>query len=80
MSRRLSLDYHVQHKSSETLGLLKRTRSLTASLVRFSSMLAVDHILQLVLLCGASIWMFDWRYVAMMLVCMVAYSTTINKI
>jgi ATP-binding cassette, subfamily B, heavy metal transporter len=74
MLHRLSLDFHVQRKSSELLRLVERTRSQTEDLVQWTVWLLAEQIFPIVLLCAASIRLFDWRYAAIMLASAAAFA------
>ncbi|MGL4243070.1 MAG: ABCB family ABC transporter ATP-binding protein/permease [Beijerinckiaceae bacterium] len=61
---RLSLRFHLERKTGGLTRVLERGRHGIEELSRMALLILMPTILEFVLVCGVLIYMFDWRYVA----------------
>ena len=69
----LSLRFHLERKTGGLTRVLERGRNAIETLVRSSMLTAVPTIVEFVLIVGAFLVSFDWRYVAALSVTVFAY-------
>jgi ATP-binding cassette subfamily B protein len=70
---RLSLRFHLERKTGGLTRVLERGRAAIETIVRMIVLQLVPTILELALIVGVLLWMFDWRYVVVILVTVAAY-------
>jgi ATP-binding cassette subfamily B protein len=71
----LSLRFHLERKTGGLTRVLERGRNGIETIVRMVILQLVPTIVELALITGVLLWMFDWRYVAVILVTVVIYMT-----
>jgi len=69
----LSLRFHLERKTGGLTRVLERGRNGIETIVRMVILQLVPTILEVALIVGVLFWQFDWRYVAAILVTVVAY-------
>jgi ATP-binding cassette, subfamily B, heavy metal transporter len=69
----LSLRFHLERKTGGLTRVLERGRNGIEVIVRMVILQLMPTILELLLIVGVLLWMFDWRYVAVICVTVVAY-------
>ena len=69
----LSLRFHLERKTGGLTRVLERGRNGIETIVRMVILQLVPTIVELALIVGVLLWMFDWRYVAIILVTVVLY-------
>ena len=72
---RLSLRFHLERKTGGLTRVLERGRNAIETIIRTSMLTAAPTIVELVLIVGAMLISFDWRYVAAISVTVAAYLT-----
>jgi ATP-binding cassette, subfamily B, heavy metal transporter len=70
---RLSLRFHLERKTGAVTRILERGRSGIEEMVRLGLNQLVPVIVEVVLMIGALLWIFDWRYVLILVVMVVLY-------
>ena len=70
---RLSLRFHLERKTGGLTRVLERGRNAIETIVRMIILQLLPTILELAMIIGILLWMFDWRYVAVILVTVTAY-------
>ena len=70
---RLSLRFHLERKTGGLTRVLERGRNAIETIIRTSMLTAVPTIVEFVLIVGALLFSFDWRYVAAISATVVAY-------
>ncbi|WP_439573710.1 ABCB family ABC transporter ATP-binding protein/permease [Phreatobacter sp.] len=70
---RLSLRFHLERKTGGLTRVLERGRAAIETIVRMIVLQLVPTILELAMITGVLLWMFDWRYVVTILVTVAAY-------
>ena len=70
---RLSLRFHLERKTGGLTRILERGRNAIETIIRTSMLTAVPTIVEFVLIVGAMLFSFDWRYVAVISVTVIAY-------
>ena len=70
---RLSLRFHLERKTGGLTRVLERGRNGIETIVRMVILQLIPTILELALIVGVLFWQFDWRYVAVVLVTVMAY-------
>jgi ATP-binding cassette, subfamily B, heavy metal transporter len=70
---RLSLRFHLERKTGGLTRVLERGRHGIEELSRMALLILMPTILEFVLVCGVLIYMFDWRYVAVVSVMIAFY-------
>src|SRR3954466_1802733 len=71
----LSLRYHLEPKTGGLPRVLERGRNAIETIVRMVILQPVPTIVELALIVGVLLWMFDWRYVLIIVVTVVLYMT-----
>src|SRR5205809_827507 len=69
----LSLRFHLERKTGGLTRVLERGRNAIETIVRMVILQLVPTIVELVLIVGVLLWMFDWRYVLIITVTVVLY-------
>jgi ABC-type transport system involved in Fe-S cluster assembly fused permease/ATPase subunit len=69
----LSLRFHLERKTGGLTRVLERGRNGIETIVRMVILQLAPTIIELALIVGVLFWMFDWRYVAVILVTVVIY-------
>ena len=69
----LSLRFHLERKTGGLTRVLERGRNGIETIVRMVILQLVPTIVELALIVGVLLWMFDWRYVAIIVVTVVLY-------
>src|SRR3954451_22729415 len=69
----LSLRFHLERKTGGLTRVLERGRNAIETIVRMVILQLVPTIVELVLIVGVLLWMFDWRYVLIIGVTVVFY-------
>jgi ABC-type transport system involved in Fe-S cluster assembly fused permease/ATPase subunit len=69
----LSLRFHLERKTGGLTRVLERGRNGIETIVRMVILQLVPTIVELALIVGVLLWMFDWRYVLIILVTVVLY-------
>jgi ABC-type transport system involved in Fe-S cluster assembly fused permease/ATPase subunit len=69
----LSLRYHLERKTGGLTRVLERGRNGIEVIVRMVILQLVPTIVELVMILGVLLYMFDWRYVAVIMVMVVLY-------
>src|SRR3954464_1431666 len=69
----LSLRFHLERKTGGLTRVLERGRNAIETIVRMVILQLVPTIVELVLIVGVLLWMFDWRYVLIIGVTVVLY-------
>jgi ATP-binding cassette subfamily B protein len=70
----LSLRYHLERKTGGLTRVLERGRTAIETIVRMVIMQAVPTVIELLLIIGVLLYQFDWRYVVVILLTVVAYT------
>jgi ATP-binding cassette, subfamily B, heavy metal transporter len=70
---RLSLRFHLERKTGGLTRVLERGRHGIEELSRMALLILLPTILEFVLVCGVLLYMFDWRYVAVVSVMIALY-------
>src|ERR1044072_8203412 len=71
----LSLRFHLERKTGGLTRVLERGRNGIETIVRMVILQLVPTIVELALIVGVLLWMFDWRYVLIIMVTVVIYMT-----
>jgi ATP-binding cassette subfamily B protein len=71
----LSLRYHLERKTGGLTRVLERGRNAIETIVRMVILQLVPTIVELALIVGVLLWMFDWRYVLVIVVTVALYMT-----
>jgi ATP-binding cassette subfamily B protein len=71
----LSLRFHLERKTGGLTRVLERGRNAIETIVRMVILQLVPTIVELALITGVLLFMFDWRYVAVILATVVVYMT-----
>jgi ATP-binding cassette subfamily B protein len=71
----LSLRFHLERKTGGLTRVLERGRNAIETIVRMVILQLVPTIVELLLIVGVLLWMFDWRYVLIIGVTVVLYMT-----
>ena len=69
----LSLRFHLERKTGGLTRVLERGRNAIETIVRMVILQLVPTIVELALIVGVLLWMFDWRYVLIIGVTVVLY-------
>jgi ABC-type transport system involved in Fe-S cluster assembly fused permease/ATPase subunit len=69
----LSLRFHLERKTGGLTRVLERGRNGIETIVRMVILQAVPTLIEVVLLVAVLLWMFDWRYVVVVLVTVAVY-------
>ncbi len=69
----LSLRFHLERKTGGLTRVLERGRNGIETIVRMVILQLVPTIIELLLIVGVLLWMFDWRYVLIILVTVALY-------
>ncbi|RTL51272.1 MAG: ABC transporter ATP-binding protein/permease [Bradyrhizobiaceae bacterium] len=69
----LSLRFHLERKTGGLTRVLERGRTAIDTIVRMVILQLIPTIIETVLLMGVLLWQFDWRYVLVTLVTVIAY-------
>jgi ATP-binding cassette, subfamily B, heavy metal transporter len=70
----LSLRFHLERKTGGLTRVLERGRNGIETIVRMVILQLMPTVVEVVLLLGVLLWQFDWRYVATILVTVVAFT------
>ena len=70
---RLSLRFHLERKTGGLTRVLERGRNAVETIIRTSMLTAVPTIVEFVLVVGALLFSFDWRYVVVVGATVAAY-------
>jgi ATP-binding cassette, subfamily B, heavy metal transporter len=70
---KLSLRFHLERKTGGLTRVLERGRTGIETIVRMLVLQLAPTILELVMIIGVLLWMFDWRYVVAILATVVLY-------
>src|SRR6476619_2655359 len=70
----LSLRFHLERKTGGLTRVLERGRTAIETIVRMVIMQAVPTIIELALIIGVLLYQFDWRYVAVIILTVIAYT------
>src|SRR4051812_3816622 len=71
----LSLRFHLERKTGGLTRVLERGRNAIETIVRMVILQLVPTVVELGLIVGVLLWMFDWRYVLIIVVTVVLYMT-----
>jgi len=71
----LSLRFHLERKTGGLTRVLERGRNGIETIVRMVILQLVPTIVELALIIGVLLWMFDWRYVLVIGITVVLYMT-----
>src|SRR5882724_7698552 len=71
----LSLRYHLERKTGGLTRVLERGRNAIETIVRMVILQLVPTLVELALIVGVLLWMFDWRYVLIIVITVVLYMT-----
>src|SRR5437016_7961383 len=71
----LSLRFHLERKTGGLTRVLERGRNGIETIVRMVILQLVPTVVEVALIVGVLLWMFDWRYVLIILVTVVIYMT-----
>jgi ATP-binding cassette, subfamily B, heavy metal transporter len=71
----LSLRFHLERKTGGLTRVLERGRNGIETIVRMVVLQAAPTIIELLLIIGVLLYMFDWRYVAVIFLTIVAYTS-----
>src|SRR5881227_1464814 len=71
----LSLRYHLERKTGGLTRVLERGRNAIETIVRMVILQLAPTVVELALIVGVLLWMFDWRYVLIIGVTVVLYMT-----
>jgi ATP-binding cassette subfamily B protein len=71
----LSLRFHLERKTGGLTRVLERGRNAIETIVRMVILQLVPTIVELALIVGVLLWVFDWRYVLIIMVTVVLYMT-----
>jgi ATP-binding cassette subfamily B protein len=71
----LSLRFHLERKTGGLTRVLERGRNAIETIVRMVILQLVPTIVELALIVGVLLWMFDWRYVLIIGVTVTLYMT-----
>jgi ATP-binding cassette, subfamily B, heavy metal transporter len=69
----LSLRFHLERKTGGLTRVLERGRNGIETIVRMVILQLVPTIVELALIVGVLLWMFDWRYVVIITITVVLY-------
>jgi ATP-binding cassette subfamily B protein len=69
----LSLRYHLERKTGGLTRVLERGRNAIETIVRMVILQLLPTVVELALIVGVLLWMFDWRYVLIIAVTVVLY-------
>src|SRR5205085_11643452 len=69
----LSLRFHLERKTGGLTRVLERGRNRIETIVRMVILQAVPTIVELALIVGVMLWMFDWRYVVAIVITVALY-------
>lgn len=69
----LSLRFHLERKTGALTRVLERGRNGIEEMVRMGVNQLVPVIIEVVLIIGVLLWLFDWRYVIVLVVMVVGY-------
>jgi len=69
----LSLRYHLERKTGGLTRVLERGRNAIETIVRMVILQLVPTIVELALIVGVLLWMFDWRYVLIITITVALY-------
>jgi ATP-binding cassette subfamily B protein len=69
----LSLRFHLERKTGGLTRVLERGRNGIETIVRMVILQLVPTVVELALIVGVLLWMFDWRYVLIILATVVLY-------
>jgi ATP-binding cassette, subfamily B, heavy metal transporter len=72
---RLSLRFHLERKTGALTRVLERGRSGVEEMVRLGLNQLVPVIVEVAMMIAILLWLFDWRYVLVLLVMVTAYMT-----
>jgi ATP-binding cassette subfamily B protein len=70
---RLSLRFHLERKTGGLTRVLERGRNGIEIIVRMLLLQLAPTVIELALIVGVLFWQFDWRYVAVIVVTVIAY-------
>jgi ATP-binding cassette subfamily B protein len=70
----LSLRYHLERKTGGLTRVLERGRTAIETIVRMVIMQAVPTVIELALIIGVLLYQFDWRYVVVIVLTVIAYT------
>jgi ABC-type transport system involved in Fe-S cluster assembly fused permease/ATPase subunit len=70
----LSLRYHLERKTGGLTRVLERGRNAIETIVRMVIMQAVPTVIELALIVGVLLYQFDWRYVVVIVLTVIAYT------
>ncbi len=70
---RLSLRFHLERKTGGLTRVLERGRSGIETIVRMLVLQLAPTIIELLMIIGVLLWMFDWRYVVVILATVAGY-------
>ena len=71
----LSLRFHLERKTGGLTRVLERGRNGIETIVRMVILQAAPTIIELLMIIGVLLYMFDWRYVAVIFVTIIAYTS-----
>jgi ATP-binding cassette subfamily B protein len=71
----LSLRYHLERKTGGLTRVLERGRNAIETIVRMVILQLAPTLVELALIVGVLLWMFDWRYVLIIVITVVLYMT-----
>jgi len=72
---RLSLRFHLERKTGGLTRVLERGRNAIETIIRTSMLTAVPTVVEFILIVGAMLFSFDWRYVAAISATVAGYLT-----
>ena len=70
----LSLRFHLERKTGGLTRVLERGRTAIETIVRMVIMQAVPTVIELALIIGVLLYQFDWRYVVVIILTVIAYT------
>ncbi len=71
----LSLRFHLERKTGGLTRVLERGRNGIETIVRMVILQAAPTIIELLMIIGVLLYMFDWRYVAVIFLTIIAYTS-----
>src|SRR5438309_6347465 len=71
----LSMRFHLERKTGGLTRVLERGRNAIETIVRMVILQLVPTIIEVALIVGVLLWMFDWRYVLVIVITVVLYMT-----
>ena len=70
---RLSLRFHLMRRTGGLSRIIERGTKGIETIIRYTVLNSLPTVIELVLIGGVLAWHFDWRYLAVMGICVIAY-------